>query len=157
MHRTGRDHCFFWCLHSLWTGKWLGNQNSNVSVWFCTTSVICFSTCSCLSSWKQMTPHTCSSGNMCLQTTISCVLKLDFVSMILITQRWSNFKILWVLCAFFTVGRVMWIDGDLVVRSDKVQLQCIKWINVKPQNVLCAEVLAAVQGLHSSHSLSGPH
>lgn len=47
-------------------------------------------------------------------------------------------------------------DGDLVVRSDKVQLQCINWVDVRPQNGLCLQVLAAAQGVHSSHSLSGP-
>ncbi len=56
------------------------------------------------------------------------------------------------MCFLYSRGS----DGDLVVRSDKVQLQCVNWNDVRPQNVLCLEVLAAVQGVHSSHSQSGP-
>lgn len=101
----------------------------------------------------------CSTGNMCLQTTVSCVLKLRFFCIFLNFPRLIKHTACKDLKPFescvcpYSRGS----DGDLVVRSDKVQIQCVNWIDVRPQNVLCLGVLAAVQGVHSLYSLSGPH
>lgn len=93
-----------------WTGKWLGNQNK----FLCDSALPLWSalllTCCCESKWC-CTP--CSMGNTCLQTAISCVLKLNFIHIFLIfttlIPHTLAAQILWVLCAFCTVGGVMGI------------------------------------------------
>lgn len=59
---------------------------------------------------------------------------------LLVSQRWSNTLVAQIcnpmslVCFLYSRGS----DGDLVVRSDKVPLQCINKIVVRPQNVAAA-------------------
>lgn len=110
-------------------------------VWLCTVSLICFSTHSCPENML----HMCNRGSLYLQTTLSFMLKLILNLIFMTLER---------LLVCFLCSRG---SDDLVVRSEKVKLQCINWIYVRTQDVLYHEFLAAAKWVHSSGSLFGLH
>lgn len=143
----------FRCLHSLWTGKWLGTKTIFSVIPHCLSDLL-FYLLLLVVMKKNDAAHLLHGEFVFANNKIMCAQFYHFFWFDNADHWLYRIKIIWALCALCTVGGVM---GVFVVRSDKVHLQCINWINVWPQNVLCLEVLAAVQGVHSLHSLFGPH
>lgn len=61
-------------------------------------------------------------------------------------QKPTRASFLWVSCALCTAGGVMGIQLWGQTASCKEPLQCINWIIVRPENLLCLKVLAITQG-----------